>query len=71
MTDDLLQLPEAIRLAQATVRIVRQNIAFAVLTVGALLVGVLLGDVRMAGGMFVHEASVILVILNGMRLLRA
>jgi Cd2+/Zn2+-exporting ATPase len=69
--DDLLQLPEAIRLAQATVRIVRQNIGLAVLTVGALMIGVLLGDVRMAGGMFIHEASVIVVILNGMRLLRA
>lgn len=36
----------------------------------ALLAGVLLGEVRMADGMLIHEASVLVVILNGMRLLR-
>ncbi len=70
MTDDLRQLPEAIRLAQATLRIIRQNLALAVLTALALLAGVLLGDVRMAGGMLIHQASVVLVILNGLRLTR-
>jgi Cd2+/Zn2+-exporting ATPase len=29
-----------------------------------------LGEVHMAGGMLIHEASVLVVILNGMRLLR-
>ena len=38
--------------------------------IGHLLAGVLLGEVHMAGGMFVHEISVLVVILNGMRLLR-
>ena len=42
----------------------------ALATVTLLLAGVLLGEVHMAGGMLVHEASVLLVILNGMRLLR-
>jgi Cd2+/Zn2+-exporting ATPase len=32
---------------------------------------VLTGNVNMAGGMLVHEISVLVVILNGMRLLRA
>jgi Cd2+/Zn2+-exporting ATPase len=36
-----------------------------------LLAGVLLGEVHMAGGMLIHQASVLLVIINGMRLLRA
>ena len=36
-----------------------------------LLAGVLLGEVHMAGGMLVHQASVLLVILNGMRLLKS
>ena len=71
MADDLLKIPEAIRLSHATLRNIRQNTAIALLTVAALLAGVLLGEVHMAGGMFVHELSVLLVILNGMRLLRA
>jgi Cd2+/Zn2+-exporting ATPase len=40
------------------------------LTVTALLAGVLLREVHMAGGMLIHEASVLIVILNGMRLLK-
>ncbi len=71
MADDLLKLPEAIRLSKATLRNIRQNVVIALVTVAALLAGVLLGRVHMAGGMLVHEVSVLVVILNGMRLLRA
>jgi len=71
MADDLMKIPEAIRLSKATLGNIRQNVAIALLTVGGLLAGVLLGRVHMAGGMFVHELSVLIVILNGMRLLRA
>ncbi len=71
MTDDLLRIPEAIRLSRATRRNIGQNVAVALLTVGALLAGVLTGEVHMAGGMFVHQASVLLVIANAMRLMRA
>ncbi|MCC6454270.1 MAG: cation-translocating P-type ATPase [Caldilineaceae bacterium] len=70
MTDDLLRIPEAIALSKATMRNIRQNVIIALLTVGSLLTGVLLGQVHMAGGMFIHELSVLVVILNGMRLLR-
>ena len=71
MADDLRKIPEAVRLSHATLRNIRQNVAIALLTVGGLLTGVLLGEVHMAGGMFVHELSVLVVIVNGMRLLRA
>ena len=70
MADDLMKLPEAIRLSKATLRNIRQNVVIALLTVSGLLSGVLLGEVHMAGGMLIHEASVLIVILNGMRLLR-
>ena len=69
--DDLLRLPDAIRLARRTVRVMRQNIAVALVTVAVLLAGVFAGGVTMAVGMLVHEASVLLVIANAMRLLRA
>ncbi|MCB0016208.1 MAG: cation-translocating P-type ATPase [Anaerolineales bacterium] len=70
MTDDLLKIPEAIRLSKATLNNIRQNVVIALATVTLLLAGVLLGQVHMAGGMLIHEASVMIVILNGMRLLR-
>jgi Cd2+/Zn2+-exporting ATPase len=70
MTDDLLKIPEAIRLSKATLNNIRQNVIIALATVTLLLAGVLLGKVHMAGVMLIHEASVMIVILNGMRLLR-
>lgn len=71
MGDDLLKLPEAIRLAKRTVSVMRQNILIALITVVALLAGVFFGGVTMSIGMLVHEASVMIVILNAMRLMRS
>ncbi|MCT1829448.1 heavy metal translocating P-type ATPase [Brevibacterium luteolum] len=70
MGDNLLKLPEAIGLAKRTARVMRQNIAIALITVILLLAGVFAGGVTMAVGMLVHEGSVLIVILNAMRLLR-
>ena len=70
MGDNLLKLPEAIGLAKRTVNVMRQNIWIALITVVVLLVGVFAGGVTMAIGMLVHEGSVLIVILNAMRLLR-
>ena len=70
MGDDLLKLPEAVGLAKRTVSVMRQNIAVAMITVAALLAGVFAGGVTMSIGMLVHEASVLVVIVNAMRLLR-
>lgn len=69
MGDNLLKLPQAIGLAKRTVAVMRQNITIALLTVVVLLVGVFAGGVTMAIGMLVHEASVLIVIANAMRLL--
>lgn len=71
VSDDLTKIPEALRLSKGTLRNIHQNVVIALVTVAGLLAGVLLGEVHMAGGMLVHEASVLVVILNGMRLLRA
>ena len=70
MGDNLLKLPEAISLAKRTVSVMRQNIAIALITVVVLLVGVFAGGVTMSVGMLVHEGSVLVVILNAMRLMR-
>ena len=71
MTDNLELIPEALRISRMSLRIIRQNLVIALLTVAFLLAGVLMREVNMAGGMLVHQISVLIVILNGMRLLRA
>ena len=69
-TDRLPRAAEALDISRRTVRVMRQNITLALATVAVLLVGVLAREVHMAGGMLVHQGSVLLVILNAMRLLR-
>lgn len=64
------QLVHAVALARATVANMRQNMVIAIGTVVALLAGVLLQQVFMATGMLIHEISVLLVILNAVRLVR-
>lgn len=68
MADELMKIPEALRLSSKTLSNIRQNVIIALVTVTVLLAGVFTGSVHMAGGMLVHELSVMAVILNGMRL---
>ncbi len=70
MADDLERIPYAVALSKATRWNIFENVGLAVLTVTLLLAGVLTSYVTLALGMLVHEASVLAVILNGMRLLR-
>ena len=64
------QLLHSYSLAKATVRNMKQNTAIALGTVVVLLAGVLAQQVFMATGMLIHEISVIVVILNAVRLVR-
>ena len=63
-------LSQAVSLARGTTSVTMQNIIIAVGTVVLLLLGLLVGIVHMGSGMFVHEASILLVIGNAMRLLK-
>ena len=48
-----------------------ENIAIALAVVAALILSLFVGSwMNMAVGMFVHEGSILVVILNAMRLLR-
>ncbi|HHX13069.1 MAG TPA: HAD-IC family P-type ATPase, partial [Clostridiales bacterium] len=71
MNSDFSRLPHALGLTKATANNMRQNIFIAVGVVLLLLASVFFSDwMNMSIGMLVHEASILLVILNGMRLLR-
>lgn len=70
MSDEIRMLTHAIGLSRATVRNMRQNIIFALAVAAILLTGVLFKTVNLSFGMLVHELSVLLVIVNAVRLLR-
>lgn len=64
------RIPRALALAKATRRNMIENITIALAVVAVLLVSVLASSwMNMAIGLFVHEGSILVVILNAMRLL--
>lgn len=71
MNSDFSRLPHALGLTKSTARNMKQNIAIAVGVVLILLASLLFSEwMNMSIGMLVHEASILVVIFNGMRLLR-
>lgn len=66
---DLRSLVRSLKLSKKTVRTLYENIAIAVGTVVLLLIGLFAGYIHMSIGMLIHEASILVVILNAMRLL--
>ncbi len=70
MNDDLERIAEAISLSRRARRIVKQNIVFAVSVILLLIAGNFIEGIALPLGVIGHEGSTILVILNGLRLLR-
>lgn len=70
MADNLDKLTHAVKLSKATISNMKQNMFIAIGTVALLLAGVLTKNVNLASGMLIHELSVLLVILNAIRLVR-
>ncbi|MHC5269587.1 heavy metal translocating P-type ATPase [Enterococcus sp. LJL98] len=64
------ELVHAYGLTKTTIINMRQNIAIALATVALLFVGLFAGFIYMTSGMFIHEASILIVIFNGLRLVR-
>ena len=71
MDDDPRKLPEAIRIARATGRIVRQNIVFSLGVKALVLLLSVLHLVPLWGAVFADVGVCFLAILNAMRALRA
>jgi Zn2+/Cd2+-exporting ATPase len=69
LSQDVSAIAYAIGLSRTTVRNMKQNIGFAILVAGFLLAGVLVKTVNLSFGMLIHEISVLLVIINAVRLL--
>ncbi|WP_373752163.1 heavy metal translocating P-type ATPase [Jeotgalibaca porci] len=68
--NDLMKLLYSYKLSQRLNRIIKQNIIFAVGVIIMLVVLNVLGLLDLPTGVVFHEGSTILVILNGLRLIR-
>ena len=71
MSDDLIKVAEALQLSRRARRVIRQNIVFAFGVIVVLVSSALLGNVSLPLGVVGHEGSTLLVVANGLRLLRS
>ncbi len=69
LSDDLRRLAEAVSLAKATRRVIRQNLGFALGVMGLMVVATLAGRLPLPLGVIGHEGGTLLVVANGLRLL--
>lgn len=70
INSDISKLPYALGLSKSISRNMIQNIFIALGTVFILLLGLIFSNIiNMSIGMFIHEISILAVIINGMRLL--
>jgi len=70
MTDELEKIPTVIRLSRKALRVIKENLVFALFFNTAMVIFSAQGWVTMILGAVMHQASSLLVILNSMRLLR-
>ncbi len=67
MGDDLTKLPEAISLSKRARGISGQNIVFSLLILAVLIPSALVGMMSVVTAVFLHEASELLAVANGLR----
>lgn len=70
MSDDLRKIPFAIGLARRAEKVVWQNLIFALAVIIVLIASAFGANLPLPIGVFGHEGSTVLVVLNGLRLLR-
>ena len=70
MADRLEKIIAAIRLGRRATRVIKQNIVFALCSIGLLLVANFTTGINLPLGVIGHEGSTVLVTLSGLRLLR-
>ncbi|GAX90673.1 ATPase [Effusibacillus lacus] len=70
MNDDIGKIPAAIELGKRTQKIIKQNIIFSIFVIILLILSNFTQGLPLPLGVIGHEGSTLLVILNGLRLLR-
>lgn len=70
MSDDLLKVPFVFELSKRSIRNIKQNIVASLAIVAFLVPAALAGAIGLVPGLLINESSAIVVISNGLRLLR-
>ena len=70
MSDGLSRLPFAVKLARTATNTIKQNMVIALTVSGLLVIATILGWVQISQAVVLHEGSTLVVLFNGLRLLR-
>src|SRR5690606_35621615 len=70
LSEDMGRLADAHQLARRTARVIRQNLVFAMGAMAILVTGGLFFQLPLPLAVIGHEGGTVLVVLNGLRLLR-
>ena len=70
MSDDLAKIPYIIKLSRRTISNIRQNIVVSLLVIAFLVPVALCGWIGLVPGLLINEIGGLIVIVNGLRLLR-
>lgn len=70
MADDLDQLVYMIKISRKTVSVIKQNIIFSLVLVAFLVISALFGLMPLTTGLILNEGSALVIIANGVRLIK-
>ncbi|MBN1369671.1 MAG: cation-translocating P-type ATPase [Dehalococcoidaceae bacterium] len=70
MADDLARLPYLFETSRKAVAVIRQNVAASLIIVGLVVTLALTGVIGLVPGLLINEGGALLVMLNGLRLLK-
>ena len=70
MSDNLSMIPAVLRLSRRSIANIRQNIVVSLALVAFLIPAALTGWLDLVPGLLINEVSALIVIANGLRLLR-
>jgi Cd2+/Zn2+-exporting ATPase len=70
MADDLARIPQLFTLSRRTMRNIKQNVFASLAVIAVLVPAALAGSIELLTGLLLNEGTALLVILNGLRLLK-
>jgi Cd2+/Zn2+-exporting ATPase len=71
MSDDLSKIPYALGISRKAVNIIRQNVVASLAIVALVVSLALIGKIGLVPGLLINEGSALIVMLNGLRLLKS
>jgi len=71
MSDDLSKISYALGISRKAMRVIKQNVAASLTIVAIVVTLALIGKIGLVPGLLINEGSALVVMLNGLRLLRS